>query len=54
MAIALSCFVEIRESNMVSYVAKKPSFWQRLGFGKISLRKLGHFTNVPVLALRAN
>ncbi|MEP2239375.1 MAG: universal stress protein [Maribacter sp.] len=53
MAIALSCFVEIRESNMVSYVAKKPSFWQRLGFGKISLRRLGYFTNLPVLALHA-
>ena len=53
MAIALSCFVEIRASNMISYVDKKPSFWERLGFGKLSLSKLGYYSNVPVLALHA-
>ncbi|WP_036153222.1 universal stress protein [Maribacter forsetii] len=53
MAIALSCFVEIRESNMISYIDRKPSFWERLGFGKLSLRKLGYYANVPVLALHA-
>jgi len=53
MAIALSCFVEIRQSNMISYIDRKPSFWERLGFGRLSLRKLGYYTNVPVLALHA-
>jgi len=51
MAIALSCFVEIRHSNMISYIDKKPSLWERLGFGKLSLNKLGYYSNVPVLAL---
>ncbi|SIQ42530.1 universal stress protein [Maribacter ulvicola] len=53
MATALSCFVEIRKSNMISYIDRKPSFWERLGFVKISLSKLGYFANVPVLALHA-
>lgn len=51
MATALSCFVEIRNSNMISYIDKKPSFWERLGFGKRTLSKLGYFNDVPVLAL---
>lgn len=51
MSTALSCFVEIRHSNMISYIDKKPSIWQRLGFGKRSLSKLGYFKDVPVLAL---
>ena len=51
MADALSCFVEIRHSNMISYIDKKPSFWERLGFGKPTLGKLGYFKDVPVLAL---
>lgn len=51
MEDALSCFVEIRNSNMISYIDKKPSFWERLGFGKPELGKLGYYENVPVLAL---
>ncbi|MEY8019361.1 universal stress protein [Muriicola sp. SD30] len=51
MADALSCFVEIRHSNMISYIDKKPSFWEKLGFGKPTLCKLGYYKNVPVLAL---
>ena len=51
MSDALSCFVEIRNSNMISYIDKKPSFWERLGFGKPTLGKLGYFENLPVLAL---
>tara|TARA_R110002167_G_scaffold134051_17_gene319448 strand:+ start:13061 stop:13906 length:846 start_codon:yes stop_codon:yes gene_type:complete len=51
MATALSCFVEIRQSNMISYIDRKPSFWERLGFGKPTLGKLGYFKDVPVLAL---
>jgi len=51
MATALSCFVEIRNSNMISYIDKKPSFWERMGFGKRTLSKLGYFRDVPVLAL---
>jgi nucleotide-binding universal stress UspA family protein len=53
MATALSCFVEIRHANMISYVDKKPSLWERLGFGKFSLNKLGYYSDVPVLALHA-
>jgi len=51
MAIALSCFIAIRQSNMITYVDKKPSLWQRLGFGKLSLNKLGYYADIPVLAL---
>ncbi|SNR28192.1 Nucleotide-binding universal stress protein, UspA family [Maribacter sedimenticola] len=51
MATALSCFVEIKHTNMISYIDKKPSFWERLGFGKRTLTKLGYFNDVPVLAL---
>lgn len=51
MGAALSCFVEIRQSNMISYIDKKPSFWERMGFGKPELGKLGYYENVPVLAL---
>ncbi len=51
MAVALSCFVEIRHSNMISYIDKKPSVWEKLGFGTPTLGKLGYFKNVPVLAL---
>ena len=51
MDIALNCFVKIRKSNMVSYVNKKRTFWERLGFGKHTLGKLGYFENIPVLAL---
>lgn len=53
MAIALSCFVEIRNSNMISYIDKKPSFLERLGFGKLSLNKLGYYADLPVLALHS-
>ncbi len=53
MADALSCFVETRNSNMISYIDKKPSFWERLGFGKSTLGKLGYYKDVPVLALHA-
>jgi nucleotide-binding universal stress UspA family protein len=52
MVDALSCFVEINRSNMISYIDKKPSIWQRLGFGKPFLGKLGYYENVPVLALQ--
>ncbi|TLP82343.1 universal stress protein [Maribacter sp. ACAM166] len=51
MQTALSCFVEIRHSNMISYIDKKPSFWEQMGFGKRTLCKLGYFKDVPVLAL---
>ena len=51
MATALSCFVEIRHSNMISYIDKKPSLWESLGFGTPTLGKLGYYEHVPVLAL---
>ncbi|WP_373517945.1 universal stress protein [Pricia sp.] len=51
MAAALSCFVEISHSNMISYIDRKPSFWEQLGFGKPNLGELGYFKDVPVLAL---
>ena len=52
MSAALSCFVEIRHSNMISYIDKKPSIWERLGFGKSIFSKLGYYANIPVLTLR--
>lgn len=51
MATDLSCFVQIRHSNMISYSDKKLLFKGRLGFGKPTLGKLGYFENVPVLQL---
>jgi len=51
MSDALSCFVEIRHSNIISYIDKKPSFWEQLGFSEPTLGKLGYYENVPVLAL---
>lgn len=51
MSTALSCFVEIRDSNMISYIDKKPSFWEKMGFGTPTLGRLGYFKDVPVLAL---
>lgn len=54
MATALSCFVEIRHSNMISYIDKKPSLWEQLGFGKRTLSTLGYFKDVPVLALHGS
>ena len=51
MSAALSCFIEIKRSNMISYVDKKPSVWETLGFVRPSLGKLGYFNDVPVLAL---
>ncbi|WP_405380212.1 universal stress protein [Maribacter sp. LLG6340-A2] len=51
MATALSCFVDIKNTHMISYIDKKPSFWERMGFGQRTLSKLGYFNDVPVLAL---
>ncbi|MEO9893168.1 universal stress protein [Aurantibacter sp.] len=51
LATALSCFVTIKHSNMISYINKKPSIWKILGFGKPNLEHLGFFKDVPVLAL---
>lgn len=53
METALSCFVKIRRSGMISYIDKKPSLWQVLGLGKRTLQKLGFYKDVPVLALHA-
>ncbi|WP_047246957.1 universal stress protein [Maribacter thermophilus] len=53
MPTAISCFIESRKSNMVSYIDKKPSFFKKLGFGKPTLGKLGFYKHVPVLALHA-
>ena len=51
MKSALSCFVEIRHSGMISFIDKKPSLFEWLGLGSSSLGKLGFFKDVPVLAL---
>jgi len=51
MSAALSAFVEIKQSNMISYLDKKPSLWETLGLVKPSFGKLGFFKDVPVLAL---
>lgn len=37
--------------NMISYIDKKPSLLERLGFGRSMLERLGHFKDMPVLAL---
>lgn len=43
--------LEIGSENMISYVDEYQSFWERFGFGKPTLDKLGYYKNVPVLAL---
>jgi nucleotide-binding universal stress UspA family protein len=50
MEDALNNF-EIGSENMISYIDKKQSLWERFGFGKPTLDKLGYYRNVPVLAL---
>lgn len=51
MPNALSCFVEKCESHMISFIDKKPSFLEQVGFGTPSLAKLGYFNNIAILAL---
>ncbi|CAM4161823.1 universal stress protein [Zobellia nedashkovskayae] len=51
MNTALNCFVKMRSSNMISYINKKRTFWERMGFGKHTLSRLGYFEDVPVLAI---
>jgi len=51
MSTAIGCFVGIRDSNMISYIDKKPSLWEKLGFGTPTLGRLGYYKDVPVLAL---
>ena len=50
-ADSLSSFADIEHSDMISYIAQKPSFWEKFGFSKPVLGKLGYHENVPVLAL---
>ncbi|CAM3568351.1 universal stress protein [Zobellia roscoffensis] len=51
MNIALQCFVQIKASAMISYVNKKQTFWESMGFGKCTLEKLGYFDDIPILAI---
>lgn len=51
MAEALNAFINVEYRNMISYMDKKPSFWEQIGFGKPTLGKLGYYEDVPVLAL---
>ncbi|APQ18364.1 universal stress protein [Maribacter hydrothermalis] len=53
MATALSCFIDIRQANMISYIDKKPTLLERIGLRKLSLNKLGFHPNIPVLALHS-
>ena len=50
---AINCFLAIRHSNMISYIDKKPTLWERFGLRKLSLNKLGFHPNIPVLALHS-
>jgi len=43
--------LEMGSGNMISYIDKKPSFWEILGFGKPTLGKMGYLKDTAVLAL---
>jgi hypothetical protein len=51
VADVLKSLVKGGYSDMISYIDKKPSFWEQLGFGKPTLGKLGNFKDKPVLVL---
>lgn len=48
---AVNRLVENKQGRIISYIDKKPSFWEQIGFGKSPLGKLGYYENAPVLAL---
>jgi len=48
---ALHRSVGNKPGRLISYIDKKPSFWEQIGFSKATLRKLGYFENAPVMAL---
>ncbi len=43
----------LRSPNMITYIESKPSFWERLGFGRKASGKLGYIKNTPVLVLQS-
>ncbi|MCM4172351.1 hypothetical protein DHD32_12725 [Arenibacter sp. TNZ] len=43
--------LEMGSGNMLSYIDKKPSLWEILGFGKPTLGKMGYLKDTAVLAL---
>lgn len=43
--------LEMGSGNMISYIDKKPSIWEILGFGKPTLGKMGYLKDTAVLAL---
>ena len=43
--------LEMGSGNMISYIDKKPSFWEILGFGKPTLGKMVYLKDTAVLAL---
>lgn len=47
---ALSCFVESRDSDMITFINKKHSFFGSI-FSKPMVKELGYHSKVPVLAL---
>lgn len=51
---AISCFVESRDSHMVSIVQTRPGFWQRMGLGKSLLDQLLDHSDVPLMAMHGS
>lgn len=47
---ALDCFVQSRESGMITFINKKHTFFENL-FSRPLVKDLGYHTRVPVLAL---
>jgi hypothetical protein len=43
--------LEMGSGNMISYINKKPTLWEILGFGKPTLNKIGYLKDTAVLAL---
>lgn len=49
--IALGNLNKYRQGNIISYVYRGPTFWERIGLGKPTSDNLAYFKDFPVLAL---
>lgn len=50
LADALRHLAGNKQGRIISYIDKRPSLWERIGFGRATLGKLGYYEHAPVLA----
>ncbi|MCG2462334.1 universal stress protein [Flavobacteriaceae bacterium F89] len=48
---AVNELIKNSAGNIISYVYRSPSFWERMGLGTPTMGKLGYFKDIPILAL---